>query len=50
MNLLDFMYLLVDFGKVLFTSAKEVQKNPNASSKENVYSMSILCLAIDPPS
>ena len=33
-NLFNFMFLLVDFGKVLCSSAKELQQNPNASSRE----------------
>ena len=33
-NLFHFMFLLVDFGKVLYSSAKELQQNSNASSKE----------------
>ena len=33
-NLFNFMFLLVDFGKVLCSSAKELQQNSNASSRE----------------
>ena len=31
-NLLDFMFLLVDYGKVLCSSANELQKNSDAFS------------------
>ena len=33
-NLFDFMFLLVDYGKVLWTFAKELQQNSDAFSKE----------------
>ena len=33
-NLFKFYFLLVDFGKVLCSSGKELQQNSNASSKE----------------
>ena len=34
-NLFNFTSLLVDFGKVLCSSAKEIQQNSNASSRED---------------
>ena len=34
-NLLNFTFLLVDFGKVLCSSANELQQNSNASSRED---------------
>ena len=34
-NLFNFTFLLVDFGKVLCPSAKEIQQNSNASSRED---------------
>ena len=34
-NLSNFMCLLVDFGKVLCSSANELQQNSNASSRED---------------
>ena len=34
-NLFNFTFLLVDFGKVLCSSANELQKNSNASSGED---------------
>ena len=34
-NLFNFMFLLVDFGKVLCSSANELQQNSNASSRED---------------
>ena len=33
-TLFNFVFLLVDFGKVLCSSAKELQQNSNASSRE----------------
>ena len=33
-NLLDFMFLLVDYAKVLCSTANELQKNSDAFSKE----------------
>ena len=33
-NWFNFMFLLVDSGKVLFSSANELQQNPNVSSKK----------------
>ena len=33
-NLFDFMFLLVDFGEVLCSSANELQQNSNVSSRE----------------
>ena len=34
-NLLNFTFLLVNFGKVLCSSANELQQNSNASSRED---------------
>ena len=34
-NLFNFSFLLVDFGKVLCSSANELQKNSNPSSEED---------------
>ena len=34
-NLSNFTCLLVDFGKLLCSSAKELQENSNASSRED---------------
>ena len=39
-NLLNFAFLLVDFGKVLCLSTKELQQNSNAASREI---LTILC-------
>ena len=33
-NLFDFMFLLVNFGKVLCSSANELQQNSNGFSRE----------------
>ena len=33
-NLFNFVFFLVDFGKVLCSSANELQQNSNASSRE----------------
>ena len=33
-NLFNFRFLLIDFGKVLCSSANELQQNSNASSRE----------------
>ena len=33
-NLFNFVFLLVDFGEVLCSSANELQQNSNASSRE----------------
>ena len=33
-NLFNFVFLLVDFGKVLCSSANKLQQNSNASSRE----------------
>ena len=37
-NLFNFTFLLVDFGKVLCSSANELQQNSNASSREEYIS------------
>ena len=34
LNLLNFMFLLVDYGKVLCSLANELQQNSNASARE----------------
>ena len=34
-NLFNFTFLLIDFGKVLLSSANELQQNSNASSRED---------------
>ena len=34
-NLFNFRFLLIDFGKVLCSSANELQQNSNASSRED---------------
>ena len=36
-NLFNFMSLLVDYGKVLFSSANELQQNSNALPKKNIF-------------
>ena len=36
-NLLNFAFLLVDFGKVLCLSTKELQQNSNAASREEFH-------------
>ena len=36
-NLFNFTFLLVDFGKLLCSSAKELQQNLNASSRETIF-------------
>ena len=51
-NLSNFMCLLVDFGKVLSSSANELQQNSNASSREDyipqilIILLGILCIYI----
>ena len=35
-NLFNFTFLLVDFGKVLCSSANELQQNSNTSSREDI--------------
>ena len=51
-NLSNFTYLLVDFGKVLSSSANELQQNSNASSREDYIPqiltilLGILCVYI----
>ena len=41
----NFTFLLVDFGKVFCSSANELQKNLNASSREE-YSPEILTVSL----
>ena len=36
-NLFNFVFLVVDFGKVLCSSANQLQQNSNASSREEIY-------------
>ena len=45
-NLFNFTFLLVDFGKVLCSSANELQQNSNASSKED-YIPQILTVLLE---
>ena len=45
-NLSNFMCLLVDFGKVLSSSANELQQNSNASSRED-YIPQILTVLLE---
>ena len=45
-NFFNFTFLLVDFGKVLCSSANELQKNSNASSGED-YIPQILTLLLE---
>ena len=47
-NLLNSLFLLVDFGKVLCSSANELQKNSNASSGED-YIPQILTALLEIP-
>ena len=42
-NLFNFTFLLVDFGKVLCSSANELQQNSNASSREEFISQILFC-------
>ena len=46
MNLFNFTCLLVDFGKVLCSSANELQQNSNASSRED-YIPQILTVLLE---
>ena len=45
-NLFNFMFLLVNFGKVLCSSANELQQNSNASSRED-YIPQILAVLLE---
>ena len=45
-NLFNFTFLLVDFGKVLYSSANDLQKNSNASSGED-YIPQILTVLLE---
>ena len=45
-NLFHFTFLLVDFGKVLCSSANELQQNSNASSRED-YIPQILTVLLE---
>ena len=45
-NLFNFTFLLVDFGKVLCSSANELQQNSNASSRED-YIPQILAVLLE---
>ena len=45
-NLLNFRFLLVDFGKVLCSSANELQQNSNARSRED-YIPQILTVLLE---
>ena len=44
-NLFNLTFLLVEFGKVLCSSANEVQQNSNASSKQD-YILQILTILL----
>ena len=46
-NLSNFTCLLVDFGKVLCSSANELHQNSNASSREDLYFTNIECFVRD---
>ena len=41
------MFLLVDYGKVLCSSANELHQNSNASAKEEFDSTNIDCCVVD---
>ena len=43
-NLFNFTFLLVDFGKVLCSSANELQQNSNASSREDYIPQILIVL------
>ena len=45
-NLFNFTFLMVDFGKVLCSSANELQQNSNASSRED-YIPQILAVLLE---
>ena len=45
-NLFNFTFLLVDFGKVLCSSANELQENSNACSRED-YIQQILTVLLE---
>ena len=45
-NLFNFRFLLVDFGKVLCSSANELQKNSNACARED-YIPQILTVLLE---
>ena len=45
-NLFNFTFLLIDFGKVLLSSANELQQNSNASSRED-YIPQILTVLLE---
>ena len=45
-NLFNFTFLLIDFGKVLCSSANELQQNSNAASRED-YIPQILALLLE---
>ena len=45
-NLFNFRFLLVDFGKVLCSSANELQQNSNACSRED-YILQILTVLLE---
>ena len=47
-NLLVHMFLLVDYGKVLCSSANELHQNSNSSAKKNsIHSTNIDCCVVD---
>ena len=43
-NLINFMLLLVNFGKVLCSSANEIEQNSNASSREEHIPQTLIVL------
>ena len=45
-NMFNFTFLLVDFGKVLCSSANEFQQNSNASSREDYIPQIILTVLL----
>ena len=45
-NLLNFRFLLIDFGKVLCSSANELQQNSNACCRED-YNPQILTVLLE---
>ena len=49
-NLFNFTFLLVDFGKVLCSSANELQQNSNVTSREDYIPQILTGLLEIPPS
>ena len=46
-NLFDFMFLLVDYGKVLCSTANELQQNPDAFLKLGIFTGNIDCFVVN---